>query len=120
MGLLQKLGQGAADTFLMGAGGGALGAAAGAMSDEDSLVPGMIGGASLGLGMATGMGGRNLLKMLIRQLKHARPDLPDDVIVMEAQKRAQTLGGGQLQGLYQRQFGEQLPPDLADYHARNR
>lgn len=60
--------QGAADTFLAGVGGGAVGAGLGAATSEDGMVPGMLLGAGVGAG-AKGLLGRLLSRMTPEQIE---------------------------------------------------
>lgn len=94
MGMLSKLGgmippnaaQSAADTFLMGVGGGAMGAAGGSMmGGGDAMVPGMMAGAGAGIGARGAVGGiRQLVMAVARAMKQKMPNQPDQVILQQA------------------------------------
>lgn len=95
MGLLNKLALGAADTTIAGAGGGMIGTAA-SMGSPENLPQNAAMGAAIGVGGMGAMGLKRAIQALAAQLKKARPDLPDDQILMAAQKAVQMkMGGGQ-------------------------
>lgn len=131
MGLLSRIGNGFGRGMDIGGMGGAgLGAALGgvgaAMQGGDmndvlngamgGAIPGIAGGAALGGMMGAAGGGiKGIVMQIAQMLKQQRPDLPDELILQEAQ----TLAGKRLQSMYQRTHGEQMPGALADLHARN-
>lgn len=91
-GLSRKISHGmgvnAADATIAGAGGGVVGAM-NSLDDPENLGGNMLGGAALGAG-ALGM--QRAVMMLARQLKQARPDVPDEQI-MRAAEEAVRRGG---------------------------
>lgn len=64
--------QGAADTFLAGTAGGAVGAGLGAspLGGGDDVVPGMLAGAGMGMGA---LGGRGLVMALMKKFPQLSP-----------------------------------------------
>jgi len=99
MGMLSKLGnmippnaaQNTADTFLMGVGGGALGGLGATMtSGDNAMVPGMIAGFGGGIAArGAQMGIKQLIKSIAMAMKQKMPDVPDNEIMMSAQRVVQ-------------------------------
>jgi hypothetical protein len=77
-----------ADTFLSGTAGAGAGAAIGGMTTPDGsgAVPGMFAGAGVGAG------GSRVLMMIIRELKRANPEAPEEAIIEGAMQLAKKMG----------------------------